>query len=102
VGTRIDLTLNPHETYQAHLPNHRTRFLAMKSTTSQDMIVSTDPKELCRWLRDNSSGIYRPAACAADLIEKLQREKEELRRENEKLKKENIRLIDDLGSTAPI
>ena len=27
--------------------------------------------ELCQWLRDNSSGIYRPAADAADDIEHL-------------------------------
>lgn len=28
-------------------------------------------EELTQWLRDNSSGIYRPAAEAADLIEQL-------------------------------
>jgi hypothetical protein len=32
---------------------------------------STDPQELCKWLRENSSGVYRPAATAADLIEDL-------------------------------
>jgi hypothetical protein len=30
-----------------------------------------DPTELCMWLRANSSGIYRPAAEAADEIERL-------------------------------
>lgn len=29
-------------------------------------------KELCQWLRDNSSGIYRQSACAADVIEGLE------------------------------
>jgi hypothetical protein len=28
---------------------------------------------LSKWLRDNSSGVYRPAAEAADLIEDLQK-----------------------------
>ena len=28
-------------------------------------------KELCAWLRANSSGVYRPAADAADEIERL-------------------------------
>ena len=28
-------------------------------------------KELCQWLRDNSSGVYRPSAAAADRIEEL-------------------------------
>jgi hypothetical protein len=27
--------------------------------------------ELCQWLRDNSSGVYRPAAEAANRIERL-------------------------------
>ena len=27
--------------------------------------------QLCEWLRDNSSGIYRPSAQAADRIEEL-------------------------------
>lgn len=29
--------------------------------------------ELCQWLRDCSSGVYRPSADAAALIEQLQR-----------------------------
>jgi hypothetical protein len=29
------------------------------------------PQELCAWLREHSSGVYRPAADAADLIEQL-------------------------------
>lgn len=32
-----------------------------------------EQKELCEWLRNNSSGVYRPAAQAADEIERLQR-----------------------------
>lgn len=31
-----------------------------------------DRKELCKWLRDNSSGAYRKAAEAADEIERLE------------------------------
>jgi hypothetical protein len=31
-----------------------------------------DQKELCKWLRDNSSGVYRPSAQAAHEIERLQ------------------------------
>jgi hypothetical protein len=34
--------------------------------------------ELTQWLRDNSSGVYRPAAEAADVIEQLQRERDRL------------------------
>ena len=33
-----------------------------------------DNKQLCQWLRDNSSGVYRPAAVAAERIENLERE----------------------------
>lgn len=29
-------------------------------------------KELCQWLRDHSSGIYRKSACAADVIEGME------------------------------
>lgn len=32
---------------------------------------SSKPEELCKWLRENSSGVYRPAAAVADLIEDL-------------------------------
>jgi len=28
-------------------------------------------KELCQWLRDNSSGVYRPCKAAADRMEEL-------------------------------
>jgi hypothetical protein len=37
--------------------------------------------ELIQWLRDNSSGVYRPAAEAAEVIEQLQRERDEARKE---------------------
>jgi predicted nucleic acid-binding Zn-ribbon protein len=37
--------------------------------------------ELTQWLRDNSSGVYRPAAEAADVIEQLQRERDKAREE---------------------
>jgi len=37
--------------------------------------------ELTKWLRDNSSGVYRPAAEAADLIEALVKQNAELKRE---------------------
>jgi hypothetical protein len=37
--------------------------------------------ELTKWLRENSSGVYRPAADAADLIEKLTKQNAELKRE---------------------
>jgi len=30
-----------------------------------------DNKQLCQWLRDNSSGVYRPSAVAAERIENL-------------------------------
>jgi hypothetical protein len=36
--------------------------------------------ELAQWLRDNSSGIYRPAAVAADRMEELERERDEARK----------------------
>jgi hypothetical protein len=36
-----------------------------------------ETKELIQWLRDNSSGVYRPSAEAADLIESLLSERQE-------------------------
>lgn len=38
-----------------------------------------DSKELCAWLRENSSGIYRPANEAATLIEILEAKNEKLK-----------------------
>jgi len=38
-----------------------------------------DNKQLCQWLRDNSSGVYRPAAYAAEVIENLMHEIERTR-----------------------
>jgi hypothetical protein len=35
--------------------------------------------ELCKWLRENSSGIYRPANEAATVIELLEAENEKLK-----------------------
>jgi hypothetical protein len=37
--------------------------------------------ELTKWLRENSSGVYRPAAEAADLIETLVKQNAEMKRE---------------------
>tara|TARA_B100000768_G_C11281315_1_gene378798 strand:+ start:4128 stop:4418 length:291 start_codon:yes stop_codon:yes gene_type:complete len=34
-------------------------------------MMMKDDVELCKWLRDNSSGIYRPSALAANRIEEL-------------------------------
>ena len=39
--------------------------------------------ELTKWLRENSSGAYRPAAEAADLIESLTKQNAELKREQD-------------------
>jgi Mg2+ and Co2+ transporter CorA len=39
--------------------------------------------ELTQWLRDNSSGFYRPAAEAADVIEQLKRERDEAREQRD-------------------
>ena len=69
--------------------------------------------ELCQWLRDNSSGVYRHAADAADEIEMLAQlanqhfaramangeEVRRLREENERLRKDAERL-DDLDTIA--
>lgn len=35
--------------------------------------------QLVQWLRDHSSGIYRPSRDAAELIEQLERENNQLR-----------------------
>jgi hypothetical protein len=35
-------------------------------------MVNMKTKELKQWLRDNSSGVYRPASEAADYIEELE------------------------------
>ena len=48
--------------------------------------------ELTQWLRDNSSGVYRPAAEAADVIEQLERERDEAGKQRDRLAKE-LRLI---------
>jgi len=37
--------------------------------------------EHTQWLRDNSSGVYRPAAEAAEVIEQLQHQRDEAREE---------------------
>tara|TARA_R110002096_G_scaffold315227_7_gene509483 strand:+ start:1710 stop:1904 length:195 start_codon:yes stop_codon:yes gene_type:complete len=36
------------------------------------MNINMNSAELCKWLRDNSSGVYRPSALAADRIESLE------------------------------
>lgn len=36
-------------------------------------------KELTQWLRNNSSGVYRPAALAADVIEELEKKNSTVR-----------------------
>lgn len=59
--------------------------------------VYTDDKVLCQWLRQNSSGIYRPSAHAAERIEYLLIQNKALqelleRTENE-LRLANYRLI---------
>lgn len=38
----------------------------------------SDNKELCKWLRDNSSGCYRQSATGADTIEHLEAQLKEL------------------------
>lgn len=43
-------------------------------------------KELCEWLRQNSSGIYRTAAEAAGEIERLENENKTLAEEVRKLR----------------
>jgi len=42
--------------------------------------------EIKTWLRENSSGIYRPATEAADLIERLERENARLMSERQEWK----------------
>ena len=39
-----------------------------------------EQKELCEWLRNNSSGVYRPAAEAALEIELLQAQYDEIKK----------------------
>lgn len=48
--------------------------------------------ELKQWLRDNSSGIYRPALEASDAIEKLERENASLKVELERAKEDRNRI----------
>jgi hypothetical protein len=58
-----------------------------------------DPTELCMWLRANSSGIYRPAAEAADEIERLRGiVPEVLEKLNDELCAENQRMHETLRS----
>ena len=45
--------------------------------------------ELCRWLRDNSSGDYRLAGFAADRIETLNQQLANVQAEFEKLQEES-------------
>ena len=37
-----------------------------------------DDETLCKWLRENSSGTYRPSALAADRLERLIEENKKL------------------------
>jgi len=53
--------------------------------------------ELTQWLRDNSSGVYRPAAEAADVIEQLQRERKEAREELATMTAQRDRLAEALA-----
>lgn len=50
--------------------------------------VYIDDKILCQWLRENSSGIYRPSAHAAERIEYLLIEKKALQELLNKAEKE--------------
>lgn len=49
--------------------------------------------ELCQWLRDNSSGIYRPAAEAATELERLTAELAAARAEMERYKADAARRL---------
>ena len=51
--------------------------------------------ELCAWLRNNSSGIYRPAARAADLLERLESDNVGLAAAADSLWADNVSLLDN-------
>ena len=53
-------------------------------------------KDLCKWLREHSSGFYRKSAEAAEVIEKLEAERDALRAEIEQLKNPWISVEDRL------
>ena len=60
----------------------------------------SDNKKLCKWLRDNSSGAYRPSAEAAELIEKLEAERDAYKEKLDKVNSlrqscEHLAAIDD-------
>ena len=51
--------------------------------------------ELCVWLRNNSSGVYRPAARAADLLERLASDNVGLAAAADSLWADNVSLLDN-------
>ena len=51
--------------------------------------------ELCAWLRNNSSGLYRPAARAADLLERLASDNAGLEAAADSLWADNVSLLDN-------
>ena len=53
-------------------------------------------KDLCKWLRDHSSGAYRKSAEAAEVIENLEAKRDALQAELEQLKNPWISVEDGL------
>lgn len=59
-------------------PKANSAFKAAASNYQRGRTMTEE--ELCQWLRDNSSGVYRPAAIAAYKIEELRQQIVELKR----------------------
>ena len=64
------------------------------------MSVYDNSEELCQWLRDNSSGNYRPSAHAAYTIESMQKEISTLKAGRDKMRAAIIKEINKTGGNA--
>ena len=58
-------------------------------------VADGEVAELCAWLRNNSSGVYRPAARAADLLERLASDNVGLAAAADSLWADNVSLLDN-------
>ena len=69
--------------------------LARYGRPTPQPVADGEVAELCAWLRNNSSGIYRPAARAADLLERLASDNAGLEAAADSLWADNVSLLDN-------
>jgi len=89
VKDKIELTEEMVNTLE-NPPKANNAFKAAAKKYKGECIETED--ELCKWLRDNSSGIYRQSANVADKIEGLAQQVAELDSYATLMKRDNISL----------